>query len=180
MAYHPGTEAFYIPLNLSRETGTFTDVKHEEGGGGNGQGRRKNRRHPERSDGIGEFPALNARTGARSSGRSRTEAQPNTAALTTAGGLVVVGDWDRNLFVYDVTTGKTLYRTRLSTSAQGFRSPTPSAAGSSSRCPSARAAVSGSRRSRPTRCPTDNRRRPATRCSSSRCHADRLVDWNPD
>jgi alcohol dehydrogenase (cytochrome c) len=36
------------------------------------------------------------------------------------GDLVVVGDWDRNLFVYDVTTVKTLYRTRLSTSAQGF------------------------------------------------------------
>jgi len=119
MAYHPGTEAFYIPLNLSCETGTFTDVTHVEGGGGNGQGRRKNRRHPESPDGIGEFLAMSARTGAIL-WRNRTEAQPNTAALTTAGGLVVVGDWDRNLFVYDVTTGKTLYRTRLSTSAQGF------------------------------------------------------------
>jgi alcohol dehydrogenase (cytochrome c) len=119
MAYHPETEAFYIPLNLSCETGTFTDVKHEEGAGGSGGGRRKNRRHPESPDGIGEFLALNARTGAIL-WRNRTEAQPNTAALTTAGGLVVVGDWDRNLFVYDVTTGKTLYRTRLSTSVQGF------------------------------------------------------------
>lgn len=119
MAYHPETEAFYIPLNLSCETGTFTDVTHEEGGGGNGQGRRRNRRHPESPDGIGEFLAMNARTG-RILWRNRTEAQPNTAALTTGGGLVVVGDWDRNLFVYDVTTGKTLYRTRLSTSAQGF------------------------------------------------------------
>ena len=119
MAYHPETEAFYIPLNLSCETGTFTDVKHEEGGGGNGQGRRKNRRHPESPDGIGEFLAMNARTGTIL-WRNRTEAQPNTAALTTAGGLVVGGDWDRNLFVYDVTTGKTLYRTRLSTSVQGY------------------------------------------------------------
>jgi alcohol dehydrogenase (cytochrome c) len=119
MAYHPDTQAFYIPLNLSCETGTFTDVRHEEGGGGNGAGRRKNRLHPESPDGIGEFLAMSAQTG-RILWRNRTRAQPNTAALTTAGGLVVVGDWDRNLFVYDVTTGKTLYQTRLSTSVQGF------------------------------------------------------------
>jgi alcohol dehydrogenase (cytochrome c) len=119
MAYHPETEAFYIPLNLSCETGTFTDVTHVEGGGGNGAGRRKNRRHPESPDGIGEFLAMSARTGAIL-WRNRTPAQPNTAALTTAGGLVLVGDWDRHLFAYDVTTGKTLYQTRLSTSVQGF------------------------------------------------------------
>jgi alcohol dehydrogenase (cytochrome c) len=119
MAYHPETEAFYIPLNLTCETGTFTDVEHVEGGGGSGGGRRKNRLHPESPDGIGEFLAMSARTG-RILWRNRTRAQPNTAALTTAGGIVVVGDWDRNLFVYDVTTGKTLYQTRLSTSVQGF------------------------------------------------------------
>jgi alcohol dehydrogenase (cytochrome c) len=119
MAYHPKTEAFYIPLNLTCQTGTFNDVKHVEGGGGTGAGRRLNRLHPESPDGIGEFLAMSARTG-RILWRNRTRAQPNTAALTTAGGLVVVGDWDRYLHVYDVTTGKTLFQTRLSTSVQGF------------------------------------------------------------
>jgi alcohol dehydrogenase (cytochrome c) len=119
MAYHPQTEAFYIPLNLTCQTGTFNDVKRVEGGGGTGAGRRLNRLHPESPDGIGEFLAMNARTG-RILWRNRTRAQPNTAALTTAGGLVIVGDWDRYLYVYDITTGKTLYQTRLSTSVQGF------------------------------------------------------------
>jgi len=43
-----------------------------------------------------------------------------TAALTTAGGLVFVGDYDRNLTVYDVDTGETLWTTRLATTVQGF------------------------------------------------------------
>ena len=106
-------------MNLTCETGTFTEVKRVEGGGGSGGGRRKNRLHPESPDGIGEFLAMNARTG-RILWRNRTRAQPNTAALTTGGGLVVVGDWDRYLFVYDATTGKTLFQTRLPTSVQGF------------------------------------------------------------
>ena len=44
----------------------------------------------------------------------------NTAALTTAGGLVFGGDWDRNVYAYDARTGKVLWKTRLPTSAQGF------------------------------------------------------------
>jgi alcohol dehydrogenase (cytochrome c) len=43
-----------------------------------------------------------------------------TAALTTAGGLVFIGDYDRYVHAYDVTTGEELWRTRLATSAQGF------------------------------------------------------------
>jgi len=43
-----------------------------------------------------------------------------TAALTTAGGLLFVGDYDRYVRALDVTTGEELWRTRLATSAQGF------------------------------------------------------------
>jgi len=63
MAYHPGTQAFYIPLNLSCERGTFGTVEKVEGGGGAGGGRRKNLMHPESPDGIGELLAMSARTG---------------------------------------------------------------------------------------------------------------------
>jgi alcohol dehydrogenase (cytochrome c) len=45
---------------------------------------------------------------------------PGSAALTTAGGLAIVGDSDRYLYVDDVVTGKNLYRTRLSASVTGF------------------------------------------------------------
>jgi alcohol dehydrogenase (cytochrome c) len=40
--------------------------------------------------------------------------------LTTAGGLVFVGDWDRFVYAYDIETGESLWETRLPTSAQGF------------------------------------------------------------
>jgi len=43
-----------------------------------------------------------------------------TAALTTAGGLVFAGDYDRWFRAFDVRTGEVLWRTRLGTSVQGF------------------------------------------------------------
>src|ERR1700721_2523336 len=53
-------------------------------------------------------------------GRHPTPSPSNTAALATAGGLVIGGDWDRHIYAYDATTGKILWQTRLLTSAQGF------------------------------------------------------------
>lgn len=43
-----------------------------------------------------------------------------TSAMTTAGGVGFVGDWDRTFRAFDVKTGKTLWTTRLGTTAQGF------------------------------------------------------------
>ena len=119
MAYHPDTQAFYIPLNLTCEKGSFSEVEKVEGGGGVGGGRRTNLMHPESPDGIGEFLAMRARTG-EILWRHRTRTPPNTSALTTGGGLAVVGDWDRYLYVHEATTGKILFQTRMPTSVQGF------------------------------------------------------------
>jgi alcohol dehydrogenase (cytochrome c) len=119
MAYHPDTQAFYIPLNLSCEKGTFADVPRVEGGGGSGGVRRTNLMHPESPDGIGELLAMKARTG-EILWRHRTRTPPNTSTLTTGGGLVVVGDFDRYLYVHDATNGTILFETRLPTSVQGF------------------------------------------------------------
>jgi PQQ-dependent dehydrogenase (methanol/ethanol family) len=120
MAYHPDTQAFYIPLNLHCERGTFSgDIKRVEGGGGAGGVRRKNLMHPESPDGIGELLAMHAKTG-QVLWRHRTRTPPNTSALTMGGGLVVVGDWDRYVYVHDAVTGQVLFQTRLPTSVQGF------------------------------------------------------------
>jgi alcohol dehydrogenase (cytochrome c) len=43
-----------------------------------------------------------------------------TSAMTTAGGIGFIGDWDRTFRAFDVKTGKTLWKTRLGTTAQGF------------------------------------------------------------
>jgi alcohol dehydrogenase (cytochrome c) len=147
MAYHPDTQAFYIPLNLSCEKRDVHEVARVEGGGGSGGGRRTNLMHPESPDGIGELLAMKARTG-EILWRHRTRTPPNTSTLTTGGGLVIVGDFDRYLYVHDAATGAILFQTRLPTSVQASPSATRSAAGSISPCRWAPAAGSGSRRSR--------------------------------
>jgi alcohol dehydrogenase (cytochrome c) len=119
MAYHPDTQAFYIPLNLNCEQGTFADVQRVEGGGGAGSVRRVNLMHPESPDGLGELLAMSARTG-EILWRHRTRTPPNTSTLTTAGGLVVVGDYDRYVYIHDAKDGRILFQTRLPTSVQGF------------------------------------------------------------
>lgn len=43
-----------------------------------------------------------------------------TSAMTTAGGVGFVGDWDRTFRAFDLKSGKTLWTTRLGTTAQGF------------------------------------------------------------
>ena len=43
-----------------------------------------------------------------------------TAALTTGGGVVFIGDLDRYFRAFDVKTGEMLWETRLGTSVQGF------------------------------------------------------------
>jgi alcohol dehydrogenase (cytochrome c) len=119
MAYHPETQAFYIPLILACQAGTFNEVKRVEGGGGSGGGRRKNLMHPASPDGIGELLAMHAKSG-KVIWRHRTRMPPNTSALTTGGGLVIVGGFDRYLYVHDAETGKILFQTRLPTTVQGF------------------------------------------------------------
>ncbi len=119
MSYHPATEAFYIPIILNCETGVFGPVEKREGGGGAGPVRRTNHFHPESPDQLGEFVAMSMRTG-EVLWRHRFRTPINSAALTTAGGLAVAGDWDRHLYVFDAADGEILWQTRLPTSVQGF------------------------------------------------------------
>ena len=46
--------------------------------------------------------------------------RPTSAALTTAGGIVVTADADRYLYVDDAKTGKILFQTRLPAMVHGF------------------------------------------------------------
>ena len=119
MAYHPDTRAFYIPLIVSCERTTFgPGPELVEGGGGVGISRRMHLMHPERPDGVGEFVAIDV--DGTVLWRHRTRTAMDSAALTTGGGLVVVGDWDRNLYVHDARSGEILFRTRMPSSVSGF------------------------------------------------------------
>jgi alcohol dehydrogenase (cytochrome c) len=119
MAFSPQTNAFYVPINLNCEKGTFSDVEKVVGKGGTGPVARTDYKHPESGGNLGEFLAMDMRTG-KVLWRQRTPAPANTAMLATAGGLVFGGDWDRYVYAYDASSGKTLWQTRLTTSAQGF------------------------------------------------------------
>ncbi len=118
MAYSPETRAFYIPAQLTCQKVIFLDVKKIEGGGGAGMGRRDNYHHPDSGENLGEFVAMS--TSGEVLWKKRQRAAFNTASLTTGGGLVFVGDWNRYINAYDVKSGDLLWQTRAPTSPQGF------------------------------------------------------------
>jgi alcohol dehydrogenase (cytochrome c) len=118
MAYHPQTQAFYIPMALTCERAIFEEVPRAIGNGGVGPVDRTNLVYPSSPNSLGEFLAMDL-TG-KVLWRYKSRTPMNTAALTTAGGLAIVGDIDRNLYVFDVANGDILYKTRMPTSVQGF------------------------------------------------------------
>jgi len=119
MAFSPQTNAFYIPMALNCEKATFGEVEKVLGKGGTGPVKRKDYKHPASEGNLGEFLAMDIRSG-RVLWRHRTPSPSNTAALATAGGLAFGGDWDRHVYAYDAATGKILWQTRLPASPQGF------------------------------------------------------------
>lgn len=119
MSYYPEMETFFIPINLNCETAVFGPVDRVAGGGGTGPVRRTNHHHPDSGEQLGEFLAMSMRTG-EVQWRRRFRTPITSAALTTAGGLAIAGGWDRDIFVFDVRSGDTLWSTKLPTSIQGF------------------------------------------------------------
>ena len=121
MAYSPDTQAFYIPMHISCNDATFGEMQEKDReGGGQGPMNRRAHFHPARPNhNLGEFLAMDMKTG-NVLWRHETATPMNSAALVTGGGLAIAGDWDRNLYIHDVASGKLLYKTRLSTAIQGF------------------------------------------------------------
>ncbi len=119
MAYSPDTKAMYVPLNLNCETATFEAVELRDGGGGVGPVKVKEYRfHPKSPGQLGELAALDVRNGA-ALWSVRRAAPFNTATLSTGGGLVFVGSWDRYALAYDSATGRELWQARLPTMTNG-------------------------------------------------------------
>ena len=119
MAFSPLTNALYIPVTLNCELATFGPTDRILGGGGTGPVRRINTPHPASEGNLGELLVIDIRNG-EVMWRHRTPSPINTAALTTAGGLVFAGDWDRHMYAYNARSGDILWQTRLPTSTQGF------------------------------------------------------------
>jgi len=121
-AYHPDTGALYIPIHPTCVTGMFTELEQIEGNNYYrdwGYLQRESNPHPGTGDNRGYMIAMDIATG-DILWRHGMPTRPRSAALTTAGGLVVGADTDRNLYVYDATDGEILFQTRLPASVQGF------------------------------------------------------------
>jgi alcohol dehydrogenase (cytochrome c) len=119
MSYSPETRAFYIPLQLVCAKVVFGEPgERVVGRGGGGGATRKFELHPASGGNLGEFVALDVN--GKILWRRKQRATMMTAALTTAGGLAFVGDYERYLRAFDVKTGAVLWQTRTATSPHGF------------------------------------------------------------
>jgi alcohol dehydrogenase (cytochrome c) len=120
MAYSPETQAFYIPTQLTCSDMTFIESEDRRpGGSGNGYGPRKDSLHPQ-AEGkyLGQLVAMHA--DGHVLWKKPQRSGLTSAALTTAGGIVFYGDWNRYIYARDVKTGDLLWQTRAPASAQGY------------------------------------------------------------
>jgi alcohol dehydrogenase (cytochrome c) len=118
MAYHPGTQAFYIPMSLTCGEHTFGEVPMTLGSGQNGEIGRVDHYHVSDSVNTGQLLAVDVNGAVLWTHRQR--AGFGSSVLSTGGGLAFVGDIDRWFSAFDVDSGEILWRTRLSTAVTGF------------------------------------------------------------
>ena len=118
MSYHQPSGLLIIPLAQSCFEIAGRKMEFKDGSGGNA-GDRRWFEMPGVEGRAAKLGAFDIKT-MREVWNVQQRALYLTSALSTAGGVVFVGDVDRNFHAYDARTGKALWQTRLGTSLQGF------------------------------------------------------------
>jgi len=117
-SFHPPSRQLVIPLSQSCMEMSPRETTFEIGSGGN-QGDRMWMEMPGTEGQFGKLASYDVETLAEKWSIEQ-RAPFLTAALSTGGDLLFIGDYNRYVHAFDINSGEELWRTRLATSAQGF------------------------------------------------------------
>ena len=117
MTYHPPSGLIIAPLSQTCLENAAREIALVQGGGGVGASR-KFFEMPGTNGNLGKVGAYDVDT-MEEVWSHQQRASLHTGTISTGGDVVFVGDLDRRFKALDVSTGETLWETRLGTSVQG-------------------------------------------------------------